>query len=323
MKRFYFLIFLSYISFSACFARATSPARVTVKPNIHSFTQGRADLRRDTIIYRQEKLIVSLNIKMSENWSANVGFDYNFSKNIPYLKPAFLTFRKDRWTVDAGIFATSELDKAMSSFWGNRFIDRVAVDKWMRVSSADLGARVTYRWNDFITTDVSLSSGNGYQQLREKYHPKPTFRAIITPIRPLQLGGLIAVRKENDIVETSFSGFAHFQPSDKWKATGEYHRQADSRFVEGQRLDIASVYGTYYLTTWMSMMGRYDFIKSNRMNASDENWNVQEDGQAIICGLIFRCLPTVRISVNYWNKRPSIKRIDKEDWVYFCLEFKY
>ena len=323
MNRFHLLIVVLYLSLTPCFAEETKPAQITVKPYIQSYTQGRIDLRRDTVIYKQEKTIFGLNIKMNENWSASVGFDYSFSKNIPYLKPASLTYLKDRWTVDAGIFYVSELDKAMSQFWNNRFIERVAIDRWMLLYSADLGVRATYRWNDFIATDVSFLSGNGYQQLREKYHPRPAFRAVITPIHALQFGGLVAARKEEGVVETTFSGFAHLQIDQKWKLTGEYHRQTNSRLTEGQRMDIASVYGTYYLTAWMSAMGRYDFIKTNKMETSGESWNALEDGQLMICGLIFRCLPTVRVSVNYWGKRPSSKLMDREDWLYVCLEFKY
>ena len=322
MNRFLLSIVFLNLSLSACFAGETNPVCVIVKPYLHSFTHARVDLRRDTVIYKQEKVIFGLDIKMNENWLAKVGVDL-IDMNKPYLKPTVLTFRKNRWTLDGGIFYTSELDKAMSQFWGNRFIDRVAVDKWMLLYSADLGVRATYRWSDFVITDVSIVSGNGYQHLRERYHPKPAFRAIITPFRSFQLGGYIAARKGEGVVETTFSSFAHLQMGDKWKATGEYHRQTDCRLANGHTLDVMSVYGTYYLMSWMGVMGRYDLIRSNKVEPSGENWNVSNDGQAFIGGLIFRCFPTVRVSVNYWNKRPSTRQKNKEDWLYLCLEFRY
>ena len=323
MNRIHFLTVFLYLSLLSGFAQETKPAQVTVKPYMQSFTQGRIDLRRDTVIYKQEKTIFGVNITMNENWSASVGFDYSFSKSIPYLKPASLTYRNDRWTVNAGIFYASELDKSMTQFWSNRFIERVAMDKWMLRYSADLGVRATYRWNDFLTTDVSFLSGNGYQQLKEKYHPRPSFRAILTPLRPLQIGAMLAARKEENITETTFSSFAHLQMDNKWKLTGEYFFQTNSRSVEGQRMDLVSIYSTYFLTDWMSVMGRYDLIKTNRTEPSGESWNVQEDGQVFIYGLIFKCLPMVRVAVNYWGKRPASKRMEKENWLYLCLEFKY
>jgi len=280
------------------------------------------DFRRDTVIYKQEKVIFGLDFKINENWSANVGVDL-INMNQPYLKPTVLTYRKDRWTVDAGIFYTSDLDKTMLQFWGNRFIDKVSIDKWMLLYSSDLGMRATYRWNDFIVTDVSLVSGNGYRALLEKYHPKPSFRAIITPFRPLQLGGYIAVRKGGGVVESTFSSFVHLQMSNKWKLTGEYNRQTNCRLAKGRRMDLVSVYGTYYLTSWMSVMGRYDLIRSNTVESSGESWNVQNDGHLLIGGLIFKCFSNVRVSVNYWGKRPSTKLSDKEDWLYVCMELKY
>jgi hypothetical protein len=241
--------------------------------------------------------------------------------NKPYLKPTVLTYRKDRWTVDGGIFFTSEMDKAISQFWNNRFIERVAADKWMQIQTADLGIRATYRWNNFITTDVSLVSGNGYQFLLDKYHPKPAFRAVLTPFQPLMLGGYIAARKA-DVTETTFNCFAHLQMN-KWETTGEYFHQTNCRFAEGCRIDVVSFYSTYHLLSWLGLLGRYDFIRSNKVDTSNESWNVQEDGYAFIGGLLFQCFPSVRLSINYWNKRPSVRRIEKEDWVYVCLEFKY
>ncbi len=321
MTRFLLLSIFLYLPLLACFAEETSPVRITAKPFLNSFTQMRADLRRDTIIYKQEKIIFGLDVKINEYWSARVGVDL-IRMNKPYLKPTVLTYKKDRWTVDGGIFFTSEMDKTMSQYWNNRFIDRVASDKWLHDPTADLGVRVTYRWNDFINTDVSLVSGSGYQHLNEKYHPKPAFRAIITPIQPLKLGGYISARKA-DVTETTFNFFAHLQTGDQWNVTGEFHHQDNCWFAEGHRMNLGSVYGTYNLLSWLGLMGRYDYIHSNKAELSGESWNVLEDGHLFIGGLIFQCFPTVRVSVDYWSKRSAVRRIEKEDWLYVCLEFKY
>jgi len=292
------------------------------KPFLNSYTQGRVDLNRDTLIYKQEKVIFGLEVKLNQNWTARVGVDLIRMTTL-YLKPTVLTFKKDRWTVDGGIFFTSEIDRTMHQFWANRFIERIAPDRWMFSSTADLGVRVAYRWNEFITADISLVSGNGYQKLTEKYHPKPALRVILTPVQPLQLGGYISARKEKNVTETGFNFFAHLQTGDQWKITGEYLQKINCRFAEKHKMDVVSFYGTYKPLPWMGLVGRYDFIKSNRVYPSGESWNVQADGHAFIGGLIFQCFPSMRLSINYWNKRPPVKRIDREDWLYICVEFKY
>jgi len=318
MKSFYLSVIFFNLSLLACLAEETSPVGIVAKPFLNSYTQGRVDLNRDTLIYKQEKVIFGLEVKLNQNWTARVGVDLIRMSTL-YLKPTVLTFQKNRWTVDGGIFYTSEMDRTLTQIWGNRFIEKVAADRWMFSPTADLGMRVAYRWNDFITTDISLVSGNGYQRLTEKYHPKPAFRVILTPVKLLQLGGYISARKEKDITETGFNFFAHLQMGDKWKVTGEYHQKTNCRFVEKQKMNVASIYGTYKLMPWMSLMGRYDFIMSNRIDSSGE----KDDGRAFIGGMIFQCFPSVRLSINYWNKRPPVKRIDREDWLYICVEFKY
>jgi hypothetical protein len=285
-----------------------------------SYTQARADLNRDTIFYKQEKVIFGLDLKLNEYWSARIGVDL-IRMNTPYLKPTVLTFRKNQWSIENGIFYTSEMDLSFSQFWGNRFIDRIAADKWIS-PTADLGTRFTYRWNDFVSTDISLVSGNGYQRLLEKYYPKPAFRVILSPLQPLKIGGYIGARKEN-VVETTFNSFIHIKMGGKWKATCEYYYQANSRFGEGNHKNVVSTYAMYNLLSWMELMGRYDLVKSNKMATTGASWNEQEDGQIFIGGLIFRPFPSVRVAINYWNRRPAAKIIDKEDWIYLCLEFKY
>ena len=306
-------IFL-FLSLLTCFAEEKQPSGVVARPVLQSFTQARADLNRDTLFYKQEKVIFGLDVKFNENWSARVTVDFIRMTTL-YLKPAVLTWRKNNWTVESGVIFTSEMDKAAMQFWNNRFIDRVPADRWMYSMTADLGFRATYRWNDFVTTDVSLVGGNGYQRLTEKYHPQPAFRAILTPVESLQLGGYISARKEGDVTEKLFNCFAHLQPDEKWKITGEYHRKANCLYAKGNRLEVSSVYSTYQLLRWLALMGRYDFIKSN-------GWNV-DDGRLLIGGLIFRCFPSVRLSVDYWGKRPSAGRMEREDWMYVCVEFKY
>ena len=321
MKRLRLFIILLYLPLQVCFSQEKDVSGIVAKPYIQSYTQGRIDLHRDTIVYKQEKVIFGVDFKFNENWSAHVGFDL-IGMNRPYLKPTAITFKKDGWTIDGGIFVPSEMDLTLQ-FWGNRFIDRGAADKWLVGPTADLGLRVAYRWNDFISTDLSVVSGNGYQRLLEKYHPRYAFRSVITPFQSLKLGGYIAAREAEQVTETTFNGFAHLQANSKWKATGEYHLQTNSQFAEGRRLNIVSVYSTYTLLSWMSLMGRFDFLKSNKVGDSDESWNVRSDGHAFMGGLIFRCFPTVRVSVNYWNKHSSVKHIAGEDWLYVCLEFKY
>jgi len=167
MKKFqiFSLFFFLFLRFS--FAEEPTRERVTATPFLLSFTQGRIDLQRDTIIYRQEKLIFGMDVKLNERLTGRVAVDL-IRMNQPYLRNTSLTWRKESWTIDAGIFFTSEMDMSISRFWSNRFIDRVPADRWLNSPTADLGARVAYRWNDFITTDISLGSGNGYQRLMEK-----------------------------------------------------------------------------------------------------------------------------------------------------------
>lgn len=315
-----FLPIVLWLAIQPCAAREPGSfwSEIRIKPYLSSFTQMRVDLHNDTVLFRQEKVIFGINIRLNENWNARIGIDL-INMNRPYLKPTSLTWQKDRWTVDAGIFTPSQMDMASSFFWNNRFIERVAADKWVRDPTADLGLRVAYRWNDFLTTDVSLVSGNGYQRLTEKYHPMPAFRFVLSPLKPLKLSGYVATHKSDDVYTTSYSGFIHFE-EERWKITGEYFHKTNFRFEEDMKLNVTSFYSTVHLTSWLSILARYDLIRSHKTGSFDRN---PDDGEMFIGGAIFRCFPSVRLSLNYCNRRPDYEEINKEDWLYVCVEFKY
>jgi hypothetical protein len=303
---------------------------VTAKPYLTAYTHmrtGRTGIHhRDTLFFKQEKVIFGVNVGLNKYWTAQVGIDL-INMKTPYLKPAVINYAKNRWKVDIGIFYLSQLEESLMRFWNNRFIWQVAIDKWMHDPTADLGARVTYRWNDYLTTDVSIVSGAGYQHLTDEFHPMPAFRFTLSPVKMLKILGYVSTQRNEDVTRNSFSGFVHMEPNNTWKLTGEYHYKSNYNFAQGMQLyepgmhlHVASVYATYNFTSWWSMVGRYDMIWS-QMNG--ESGNRPEDGQAWLTGWIFRCAPSVRLSVDYCNKRPSVGTVGKEDWLYVCMEFKY
>ena len=58
-----FCLLITFLSLPVCFAEDTNPSRISAKPYIQSYTQARVDLRRDTVIYRQEKVIFGVDFK--------------------------------------------------------------------------------------------------------------------------------------------------------------------------------------------------------------------------------------------------------------------
>ena len=317
------LAFMAFMVLTAelCMAGGPPSLKPVVKPYLTSYTQMKWDTRKDTLLFKQEKVIFGVNIKLNEHWSGRIGIDL-INMNKPYFKPAVITYQKDRWTVETGIFFTSNIDIILSGFWGDRFIGRIAGDKYLLDPVADLGARVTYRWNEWLVTDLSLVAGNGYRHLKIDNHPRPAFRFIITPCEIVKIGNYISLQK-NEVTETTITSFAHLEIKNRFKITGEYNLKTNTYFEKGKRLNTTSFYSNYFLTDWFSFMGRYDYVWSNETGSSNEAWHILQDGQALIGGFIVRCFPSVRLSANYQNWRPASSKSEKEDWLFVCLEFRY
>ncbi|MDR1865614.1 MAG: hypothetical protein LBR08_08585 [Bacteroidales bacterium] len=303
-----------------CAAQQTDKAfsGVEAKPYLRSYTQMRAGLHDDTLFFQQEKIMFGVHVRMNEHWSAQMGVDF-ISMKYPYPKPAFVTWKKERWTVDAGIIMPSQISQA-NSFWNHRFIERVASDKWMSDPTADLGLRVTRRWNDYLSVDLSVVSGNGFRRLTDRYRPMPAFRLVLTPVEQVEAGGYVSVARNRGVSAVSMYGFVGLQPGEQWKITGEYHRKTNFLFEKDMRLNVASLHASCDLTPWWSMICRYDLIWTDAQGVSG---SYRHAGQAWIGGWIFRCFPSLRVSADYRNKRPSGQALRGEDWLYVCLEFTY
>lgn len=298
-------------------------SKIKITPTLTSYSSYQYSLTSDSTWFNQDKLIFGFVSEFNKHWSASVAIDMvnhdtkNSNKINGYFKPAKITYQSNKLTVDAGIFILNQYE-SQTNFWGNRFVSKVYQDKYGLGYIADLGIHVTYKWNDFVSTDATLTTGKSHKLLDYRTPYKPAFRVILTPVKPLTLVAYYdmygASRKQQ-----AFSFTADYRVN-KISATIEYNRKDNFQFVSECAVKGISAYSNYAVTKRVGLFARYDYIK---YQIPEQSQLANSGGNSVISGFYVRIFNYSRISLNYQNWRPSDTSRKKYDWLFMNLEVKY
>ena len=298
---------------------------------------------------------------------AYLGYKHNFSKDVSgvalldvgaddgsvytaYLKNAYLQWKAtDKLTMSFGLAGTKQF-KEQESFWGYRYIMKSFQDQYKFGSSADAGAYLDYKANDYISLDLSINNGEGYKKAQDadgdyKYGAGLT----IKPLKGLIIRGyydIVTIPSKGDTLtglkesQSTIAGFIGYK-NDKFRIGAEYNIQANNKSNQGADLTGISGYLTIVLSKKIEVFGRYDMLASNKIDSKDlNNWNYAKDGSAIIGGIHYKPVKNVAVSLNYQGWTPAQgKEIDidpntsmpievdtdfpQNPFVYVNLEYKF
>ncbi len=265
---------------------------------------------------------------ISEHFSAEVKLDigspedlsqYSLIRRYAYFKTAALTFKKDRITAYFGLFDMLQF-KTQEQFWGYRYIAKSFQDEYKFGFSADLGAGLRYRINDFLEADIVVSNGEGYNNLQtdDSYNTGIglTFKSESGIILRSYFDFIKKEIRSNDII-----CFAGYQTS-KYRFGAEYNSKFNSSFLENHNLTGYSFYGTYVINEQWELFGKYDILRSNVLDEETQPWNLSKDGSAIITGVQFKPVTGIFLSINYQDWVAYAQNGMDKAYLFFNLQFE-
>ena len=103
----------------------------------------------------------------------------------------------------------------------------------------------------------------------------------------------------------------------------EYNYMQNSDFTDNENQAGFSVYSSYNLSKKFEIFGRFDQLSSNTLSGASEQWNIADDGQAIIAGVQYKMDKRVKIATNIQTWSPTDNTIDKQIYLYINLEYKF
>lgn len=248
-----------------------------------------------------------------------LGYEHNFSENFSgtviydvgnpgagklqmtaFVKNAFLNYKYENLSVDFGLIPTTQF-KVQENFWGYRYMEKVFQDAYDFASSADMGASVTYKFNNALSADIALYNGEGYKKIQSDNILKSAFGLTLNPVKELTIRGMYDFMTGN-ITQTTYAGFVGYK-SKKISLAAEYNYQQNHLMVDANDYFGPSFYATYVASKKVKVFARYDDLQSNTPSGKTENWNLKNDGRLIMAGVEYSPVSGIKLTPNYrgWN----------------------
>jgi len=198
-----------------------------------------------------------------------------------FLKVAMVKFKTSIANVTIGMQGMN-MYKTMETTWGHRFISKGSMGTYRFSPSADLGIKVSRKFNKLFTSAM-ITNGGGYKKTEDDKYKKFSIHAVygepkLNKENGFNFGGSFSLEPyevndsntENINVMSIFAGYSGLG----FRGGLEFNTKKDENITE----QIVSIYGTYKVLNKTSLLGRLDQVGLNTSNS--------EDGlQAVIVGL--------------------------------------
>ena len=307
MRKIFLLVLLTTLTLTNLFGQETSGAQPQGKPLALIFSNFHKDFSGGNRFqaFEIQRAYLGYQYAFNGEWDGYIVLDvgdpeagdHQFSA---FLKNAYLRYTKPDLTFLFGMVPTTQF-KVEEDIWGFRYIEEVFQDLYSFSSSADLGATVKYDFTGFLSADLSVFNGEGYQRMQSDDYLRPALGITVFPVRQVT-ARFYADYMGGDVRQQSFSGFAAYRDNVLTIGAG-YNYQQNVNMVEDRDRFGPSVFASYAPVPNIRVFGRFDRLSSNTPAGENEPWQLHRDGQLIIAGVEYSPLRGVKFAPNYrmWN----------------------
>jgi len=243
--------------------------------------------------------------QLDEHFSGEVKLDigspddvseYSLIRRYTYFKNAYVAYTNGRLRAWFGLFDMLQF-KTQEKFWGYRYLYKSYMDQYRFGPSADLGAGIRYRLAGFVSADLVISNGEGYQNLQFDNVYKTGVGITLEPPPDLTIRGYYTIHTRED-PQMCLAGFVGYR-FERLRFACEGILQKNYRFNRDHNRYGYSAYATFALSDRWEFFARYDQVFSNILPEDDIPWNLTDDGSAIVGGVQFTPMEMVHLSLNY------------------------
>lgn len=252
--------------------------------------------------------------------SINDESEYSLIRRYSYYKNAYLSYENGNMKTWFGLFDMLQF-KVQEKFWGYRYLYKSYLDEYKFGSSADLGAGISYTPAEWLSTDLIISNGEGYQNLQFDNVYRVGTGVTLKPLSTLTLRAYYTIHTKST-PEMIFSGFAGFRQG-RFRLALEYNHQLNYKFNEGHSRYGYSIYSTCEISQQWEVFARYDQLYSNILPEEEAPWNLVNDGSAFISGIQYTPADFLHISMNYQDWVEYAKNGDTEPYLYLNFEINF
>lgn len=331
---FLFLSFLSFKSYSQTEEKFKPSGQIIVR-SFFDYSQGFGHVNNESG-FDITRAFLGYNYRITPTIRAQVVIDgasgRNSSGNLEvYLRNAFINWNDKGFNVSAGEIGLMQFS-IQEKYWKHRYVLKSFQDLNKMAPSVDLGFSAEYKFNDYISADISVTNGEGYKKVVKNSSTRYAAGVSLYPVKNLifrlytdiynegedmrdKLPEGIAEAKYKD--QKTLSLFAGYR-DEKISGGLEYNRIFDKGFVEDKDYYGYSAYASVKLSSKWRAYARYDIMDSKTPSTFTSPWN-DLDGQLMIGGLEYQPFKQLKISPNFRNINAD--RGKSEQYLFINFEF--
>ncbi len=248
-----------------------------------------------------------------------------------YLRNAFINWNDNNFNINIGLIGLMQFS-VQEKYWMHRYVQKSFQDLNKMAPSVDLGISAEYKFNSFISADLTLTNGEGNKKVKKDNTMRyaaglslfPTSNTIFRIYGDYynkdesqydKLPDGVANAEYKD--QYTLSLFAGYQ--DKILSGGvEYNKVYNKGFIDKKNYDGYSAYLSGKIKDKWRAFARYDIQDSSAPDNFLTPWN-NLDGQLMMIGVEFQPLKQLKISPNFRNINAD--RAKAEQYVFVNLEF--
>ncbi len=253
---------------------------------------------------------------------AYFGYSYNFTKNFSgrvvydaaspapgkpnfsgMLKFGYLRYRNDRLTVTGGMIPLPEYE-AGDGKWGYRYIYRPAHELYEFGGAADLGLSVAYKFNSWLSADLTVMNGEGYKVLESDSTFKAALGFSVTPVDGAWFRLYFDNMTKEGTSQNTVEMIASYE-SNGAAVSAAYNYRKNHLMQKNHDYHAITVNGSVTVGEKTKLLGRFDNVSVIIPDDGAVPWYPSREGQLYLIGLQYNIAPGVNISPNFQGWQPS------------------
>lgn len=276
--------------------------------------------------FELERAYLGYQYQFTKNLSSRVLFDITVPKDANseftlHVKNAFVNYQQNQLKVSFGMIPTLQVGM-QEDFWGYRYLLKSHQDINKMISTADIGVSADYSFIDEkISADLSIINGETYKHIQSDNQFRTSLGLTAKPVKDLTLRAVYDFMGTQN-AQTSVITFLGYKLG-KHSLGLEYNLQQNV----GNQVDKdywgTSVYCTIAASKKLEVFGRFDYLTSNTLAGTSENWNASKDGQLWVAGLEYNPLKGLKITPNYRYHQTAKSAAEPVQSVYINMEIRF
>ena len=248
------------------------------------------------------------------------------------LRNAYLNWNNAGLDINVGVTGLLQFS-TQEDYWKHRYILRSFQDLNRMAPSVDLGVTIKYDFSSFLSSDFSMTNGEGHRKISQDnstryalgvdfYPLQNTLFRVYTDIyveseemRDAAPEGVTNIGYKNQYTLALLLGYQNEEIS----FGAEYNRVFNKGFIAKKDYFGYSIYSSVKLNSKWRAFARYDLLDSTTFPEFANPWN-SSDGQLVIAGVEFRPYKQLKIAPNIRNINPD--RLKSERYIFINAEFE-